>query len=146
MVNCLFDSVQVVFIEPCDMLSFRTYYAVTSTSGYAFFAAGKVSSTFTNIVDVFDASGKNWTFPLSQARSDLAATSLGNKVYFGGGYHDVNVYFDTVDICDADTGKPMPSSTTGSKPSSTTGAPDSSSSKNIPMIIAVVVGFVALVI
>lgn len=41
---------------------------------------------------------------LSVPRSELAATSLGNKVYFGGGRDSISGYSDVVDIYDTSAG------------------------------------------
>jgi len=48
------------------------------------------------------------TATVSQARADLAATTVGNKALFGGGYTymgSTSAYYDCVDIYDADTGQ-----------------------------------------
>ena len=126
------------------MLNFRSDYAVTATKDYVYFAAG-LAPLETNIVDVLNASFNNWTFKISKPRAGLGATSLNNKVYFGGGYNFSNAYFTTVDICDADTG--IPSATSGSTTSGTSGSTTGGSGTNIvPIVVGVVVGFVALVI
>ena len=52
------------------------YYQVTTFSDFV----------FSNWVDIYDASTGSWsTATLSQARSDLTATTVGNKIYFAGG-------------------------------------------------------------
>jgi hypothetical protein len=70
---------------------------ITATSvdnRYAFFAGGVLS----NVVDIFDSLSGMWnTTTLSQARWYLAATSLGNLAFFGGGLTGGNQPFNVVD-------------------------------------------------
>jgi len=57
-----------------------------------------------NVVDIYDATTGTWsTATLSVARSNLAATSVGNVALFGGG-DGANGMCNTVDIYNATTG------------------------------------------
>jgi hypothetical protein len=54
---------------------------------YALFGGGYNGSDPSNVVDIFDSLIGMWntTTTLSQPRRSLAATSLGNLAFFGGG-------------------------------------------------------------
>jgi hypothetical protein len=71
----------------------RRWLASTSVDNrYALFAGGQKpkgsnKNQPSNVVDIFDSLNGMWnTTTLSQARSHLAATSLGNLAFFGGGH------------------------------------------------------------
>jgi hypothetical protein len=60
--------------------------AISVDNRYALFGGGYKGSGSSNVVDIFDSLSGMWnTTTLSQARSHLAATSLGNLAFFGGG-------------------------------------------------------------
>ncbi len=64
-----------------------------------------VTSGYSNVVDIYDASTGQWsTATLSQAREYLAATTVGTKAIFAGGYSSSG-YSNVVDIYDASTGQ-----------------------------------------
>lgn len=79
--------------------------AATSLGDLAFFAGGRIRDNYTdpgrkNIVDIFDASlTRIRSTELSAARYDLAATSIGDYVIFGGG-DGGSVGARTVDVFD----------------------------------------------
>ncbi|HRB39321.1 MAG TPA: T9SS type A sorting domain-containing protein, partial [Bacteroidia bacterium] len=51
--------------------------------------------------DIYDVTTGTWTTAnLSVPRSRLAATSMGNKIYFGGGINNIGVVSNVVDIYD----------------------------------------------
>jgi len=59
--------------------------------------------TNTNTVDIYDNSTNTWTTgTLSEGRMDIAATTVGSKIYFGGGRIGM-VASKTIDIYDAAT-------------------------------------------
>ena len=61
--------------------------AATSIGYYAIFCGGGNNSSFSNVVDAFDANLTRTTpTVLNIARNSLAATSIGNYALFGGGY------------------------------------------------------------
>jgi hypothetical protein len=64
----------------------RSHLASTSVDNrYALFGGGWLGSIRkqSNVVDIFDSLSGMWnTTTLSQARADLAATSLGNLAFF----------------------------------------------------------------
>jgi autotransporter-associated beta strand protein len=77
----------------------------------AFFAGGATNSNDSNpsnVVDIYNTSTGTWsTATLSQARTDLAATSAGNQVFFGGGNEnngETGPYSNVVDIYNTSTG------------------------------------------
>ena len=54
-----------------------------------------------NTVDIYDNSNNSWsTASLSQARTDITATTSGNSIYFAGGRNGINVS-NVIDIYDA---------------------------------------------
>ena len=60
------------------------------------FAGGQIPEngnvSYSNGVDIYDTSTGSWsTATLSQGRYDLAATSVGNQVFFGGGFNGTSV-------------------------------------------------------
>jgi len=88
----------------------RSGMAATSVGEKAFFAGGLINGfggnfNCTDVVDVYDAGADSWsTLQLSQARANLAATTLGNLVIFAGGYYGDYTPSDIVDIYNVDTG------------------------------------------
>ncbi len=91
----------------------RNYLAATSVGGrFAIFGGGQVRFSdpkqvfvsVTDRVDIFDAQTQQWsTYNLSFGRSHLAATTVGNKVFFAGGQAESNGFkfpFNAVDILD----------------------------------------------
>jgi hypothetical protein len=57
-------------------------FAIRCNNRYALFGGGYIS----NVVDIFDSLSGKWnTTTLSQTRYYLAATSVGNLAFFGGG-------------------------------------------------------------
>ena len=74
-------------------LSVPRWLVVTATCGNKIFFAGGYNSdgmtfaAYYNTVDVYDASTNSWSvISLSEGKYNVAATSLGNKVFFAGGY------------------------------------------------------------
>jgi len=71
----------------------------TSTTGYSTWVTS-------NAVDIYDNATNSWTTAgLSQSRSDLTATTGGNKIYFAGGFAGpfINNISPVIDIFDAST-------------------------------------------
>ena len=74
-----------------------------------FFAGGREgfepSRRVSDVVDIYDAETDTWsTAKLSQARTWLAATTVGSKIIFAGGQSENNgPPTDVVDIYDAET-------------------------------------------
>jgi hypothetical protein len=63
----------------------RGYLAATSSGHYAYFGGG---SPYSSTVDIFDATSRNWLVAnLGIVRSGLAATSVGDRALFAGGYY-----------------------------------------------------------
>jgi hypothetical protein len=60
----------------------------------AFFAAGyAVGNQASNVVDVFNSTTQAWSIArLSQPRYDLASSSIGEIVAFGGGCDDLFIF------------------------------------------------------
>ena len=94
-----------------DTLSEGRYYLTATTVGNkAMFAGGFTGppgAVPSNVVDIYDADapeGSRWsTHTLSQARGIVAATTVGNRAIFAGGYIDsTEGYSDVVDIYDAE--------------------------------------------
>ena len=87
--------------------------AATTVGTKAIFAGGygfsnsTGSFTLSAVVDTYDAATDTWsTTMLSEARRLLAATSVGRKALFAGGYNNVvnRYHSDRVDIYDDSTG------------------------------------------
>ena len=56
-----------------------------------------------NRVDIYDNSSNSWTTTsLSEARAGIATTTMGNKIYFAGGYNDFGTS-KTIDVYNAAT-------------------------------------------
>ena len=70
----------------------RSHLAATTAGGVALFGGGTVSAeppviVVSAVVDIYDAATRTWrTASLSQARSQLAATSVGDFAFFAGGF------------------------------------------------------------
>ncbi len=63
----------------------------------ALFGGGANGSGWFNTADIYNATSSTWTVAtLSQARNQLAATTVGNLALFAGGYN--GVASDRVDI------------------------------------------------
>lgn len=92
----------------------RTGLAATTVDNKALFAGGCAGRAYglppgsycaSDVVDIFDADTGLWsTATLSQGRFHLAATTVGSKALFAGGYHDAWNESNVVDIYDTDTG------------------------------------------
>jgi hypothetical protein len=79
--------------QGCDLLA-----ATSVGNQFAVFAGGYVNSP-SNVVDIFDSlHGLRNTSTMSQARYNLAATSLGDLAFFGGGRMTGHQIFNLVDI------------------------------------------------
>ncbi|MCX5674477.1 MAG: hypothetical protein NTX87_05670 [Planctomycetota bacterium] len=69
----------------------RSFLAATSAGNKVFFAGGVTGGYWmdyptTNVVDIYDTVSETWSYAtLSEGRAFLAATSVGNEVFFGGG-------------------------------------------------------------
>ena len=97
----------------------RGQLAATSVGPLAFFGGGEIdipgaggttAVSSSNVVDIYNSSTNQWsTNALSQARSDLAATSVGNLAIFAGGIDWINgndgVLSNAVDIYNTSTGQ-----------------------------------------
>jgi len=89
----------------------RTLLAATTVGSKAIFAGGSYSNLttvpdhgYSSVVDIYDAETDTWSVAsLSQPRSSLAATTVGNLAIFAGG-RLLGQNSDVVDIYDADTG------------------------------------------
>jgi len=79
--------------------------AISVSNRYAIFAGGQVKGVIPqNTVDIYDSlNGTWWTANLSQARSYLAATSVGNLTFFGGGNATNQQISNVVDIFNSTT-------------------------------------------
>merc|ERR1712000_103415 len=76
--------------------------------GGATLSGGTLSAS--NVVDIYDSATNAWTTAqLSVARGDFAATSVGTKAMFGGGYNISSLDSNVVDIYDSSTPSPSPS-------------------------------------
>lgn len=98
----------------------RCKLAATTVGNKAMFAGGywyqgDANYPVSDVVDIYDANlgepndPNAWsTATLSQARSHLVATTVGNKAIFAGGTSHINNYVtsNVVDIYDADIGEP----------------------------------------
>lgn len=88
----------------------RQSLAATSNMNKVFFAGGLAgdyvrSVKSSDVVDIYDTKAGTWSVEhLSQARYDIAAASVGNKVLFAGGTTTDPVTSSVVDIYDIDTG------------------------------------------
>jgi hypothetical protein len=89
----------------------REGLAATSVGNLAFFAGGDFPISgeprgVSNVVDIYNSTTNTWsTAAMSQARTDLAATTAGNEAFFAGGISQTgNGYSSVVDIYNADTG------------------------------------------
>ncbi len=61
--------------------------------------------TVSGVVDIYDSTTEKWSAAtLSQARSGLAAASVGSLVFFTGGSNGTSSYSSVVDIYDDNTG------------------------------------------
>lgn len=94
-----------------DTLS-QNRFDITATSAgdKAFFAGGGYlppnvySQSFSDVVDIYDNSTGKWTVSkLSKARSALSSTSSNGKAFFAGGYSDLYILSDVVDIYETAT-------------------------------------------
>ncbi|MEO6219503.1 MAG: kelch repeat-containing protein, partial [Ginsengibacter sp.] len=81
----------------------REFIVAASVGSKIFFAGGEkdpwgyspTSGTITSRVDIYDASNNSWsTAELSTARAGIAASSVGSKVLFVGGYSNVVDIYD----------------------------------------------------
>jgi hypothetical protein len=135
----IFDVVTLQKIKEVDLDFIRYEAAITSCGKYVFYGGGYTNSgygwdiNYLDSVDVYSGKTNEFvqTLHLSEARSELAATSCGNYVFFGGGHaeitsstnkiytgngmycvdgkyttdptFDLNGYSDAVDIFDATT-------------------------------------------
>jgi hypothetical protein len=80
--------------------SFDNRYALFVGGGQTFLDPGNYS----NVIDIFDSlSGMCNTTTLSRARCSLAAASLGNLAFFGGGQTNGNQVSNVVDIFNSAT-------------------------------------------
>ena len=70
----------------------RSYIAAVATGDKVFFAGGSVHSASnltaaSSRVDIYNVTTQTWSIAeLSQARGEIAAAVVGNKVFFAGGY------------------------------------------------------------
>ena len=90
----------------------RFNLAATSAGGAVYFAGGLAyngsgvngqGSGPSSVVDIYNTSTSTWsTASLSQGRYNLAATSAGNQVFFGGGYSSSG-FSNAVDIFNTST-------------------------------------------
>lgn len=86
----------------------RQGLAAATLGNKVFFAGGGYLNSSANwvnsdVVDIYDNSTNTWsTSKLSEGRMDLAAISIGNKIYFAGGRSGMTVS-KTIDIYDATT-------------------------------------------
>ncbi len=87
----------------------RSFATAVSVGDLAIFAGGDSGSTptipsytiFSDLVDIYDASTGGWsTATLSEARTQIAATTVGQKVLFAGGRVGFGAT-ETVDMFDA---------------------------------------------
>ena len=91
----------------------RSNIAGVSSGHFAFFAGGvtdaaanSTSSSYSDVVDIFDSRRHRWsTAHLSIARAGMSTVKVGTKVIFAGGYTDNNVASDIVDLYDLATGR-----------------------------------------
>jgi hypothetical protein len=94
----------------------REYLAAATIGNKVFFAGGTSWETSasgystwvtSNIVDIYDDITGSWTTAgLSERRSNLTATTAGNKIYFAGGYAGPNQITNispVIDVFDATT-------------------------------------------
>ena len=93
----------------------REYFAAATLGEKVFFAGGRTWQTSpsgfstwaaSSVVDIYDNATNTWTTAtLSESRSDLSATAIGNKIYFAGGFSDQFQQIPTkaLDIFDATT-------------------------------------------
>lgn len=88
----------------------RMNLSVAALGNKIFFAGGVKATGFQNFVlsnkvDIYDVSTNSWSAAtLSEARSSISATSLGNKIIFAGGdYSRWQPVSSTIDIYDAGT-------------------------------------------
>lgn len=92
----------------------RTKLAGVAAGNLIFFAGGQTSLTTPSaVVDVYDASLRNWLTPanLSKARTDVVGATAGNLVLFAGGDESGKGTFSTVvDIYDISTRTWLPTS------------------------------------
>ena len=91
---------------PTALSQARSYLKATTVGNYALFGGGYsyssgVGNYYYATVDAYDTSLTRTTpTELSQARSYLAATRVGNYALFGGGYDENYVSSSTVDVYD----------------------------------------------
>jgi len=87
----------------------RAWLSATAVDGLAYFGGGQAAgvgggTAASAVLDIYDASTGLWTISaLSQARSYLAATSLGNTVLFAGGLDGGSCPSDVVDLINVGT-------------------------------------------
>ncbi|MEM9849093.1 MAG: T9SS type A sorting domain-containing protein [Bacteroidota bacterium] len=88
----------------------RSGIAAVQVGDKVIFAGGGTIDAFlsgfhtSDVVDIYDLTTQTWdTARLSQARFFMAATTAGDKAYFGGGVIDNNTMSKRVDIYDATT-------------------------------------------
>ncbi len=97
----------------------RNHLTTIAAGNKVFFAGGTTGDPYNDFgtqsystVDIYDASNNSWsTTHLTQARSGMAAASVGNKVFFAGGFGPFTIgnttffgyNFYTVDIYDLTT-------------------------------------------
>jgi hypothetical protein len=84
----------------------RHRLAATSVGNLVLFGGGYNSNGLSNVVDEFNLTSNTWTTAtLSQARSDLVATSVDNRyALFAGGGYDGSGPSNVVDIFDSLSG------------------------------------------
>lgn len=90
----------------------REYLAAATVGNKIFFAGGRTWETTangystwaaSNVVDIYNNLTNSWTVAtLSEARSDLSATTAGDKIFFAGGFRDQfqQIPTRTIDIFD----------------------------------------------
>lgn len=89
----------------------RIHLAIASAGNKILFAGGlrgnvPIDSLFSDRVDIYDLKTDKWSSShLSQGRSNLTATSSGNRIFFAGGEYSTNISSNVIDIYDVTTGK-----------------------------------------
>jgi len=88
-----------------DSLSAPRKALASATDGQRiFFAGGRVDTTRSDVVDMFDSATHSWsTFTLSEARSELVATCVGSYVLIAGGASSPFSASAKVDVLDTTT-------------------------------------------
>ena len=78
---------------------------VLFTGGYRVLSLSPTNFEFSDIVDIYDLTSETWsTANLSQARSGVAASVVGDVALFGGGQTSTTEVSDRVDIYNFSTG------------------------------------------